>query len=309
MASLRQLQSKVKTFKDFQKVVNIQKIVVMKEIIQWKARIEQAEFRRHLFVNRLIEINNHFHVFDSSIFNTKKTSIPIKRDIHFILVNPPEDKLGDYANKLIVEYCKKNNSPDDIYVIVGNGLDESFRRADLNVIKVMKDAKMEDVEIYARIAFQILRGHSDMLFHRAKFIFLNAIEKRIVEEPLFPFERKIHEFTKEEQDKFTDDMKILLATNVKKVTFYKDIERVANTIISEAINMQVYAITIQYRLAMCMRELQALDDKEKNIQAEIETIKLKMQRVRKDNITNELLTNAVAFGALSKSSREKEDEV
>lgn len=306
MASLRQLQNKVKTFKDFQKVVNIQKIVVMKEIIELKKYIEQATFRRKLFTNQMLDMNKKYHVLDASIFDIKKSNIPVNRNLHFILPNPSEDKLGNYANRLILEFIKKNHSPADLYVIIGNELDKDLIENGLNVIKVMKNISINDQTLYSRIAFQIMRGHSDMLFNKANFIYLNIIEKKVVEQSLFPFNTQKHEFSQEELSRFTEDMRLMLGTNVGKVTFYKDVEKVSKHMLKQAINMQVYSTMIEYRMAMAMRELQSLDDKEKNIKTEIEMIRLRMQRVRKDNITNELLTNAVAFGAIN--SKEDEDE-
>ncbi len=307
MASLRQLQNKVKTFKDFQKVVNIQKIVVMKKIVELKRFVEQASFRRKLFTNQLLEMNKKYHILDPSIFDAKKSNIPVQRDIHFVLPNPSDDKIGEYANKLIVEHVQANHSRNDLYVVVGGvDLDKSLKEIGANVIKVMDSSSIDDQDTYARIAFQILRGHSDMLFRKANFIYLNVIEKKVIEESLFPFDVSRHDFTVDEKSRFTEDMKMILDTNINKVTFHKDVDAVAKHMLKQAINMQVYSTMINYRVAMCTRELQSLDDKEKNIQTEIEIIKLRMQRVRKDNITNELLTNAVAFGAIN--SKEDQDE-
>lgn len=306
MASLRQLQSKVKTFKDFQKVVNIQKIVVMKKIVELKKYVQQANFRRTLFTNELYDINKKYHILDPSVFDSKKTNIPVKRNLYFIMPNPSEDKFGEYANKLILEYVKIRHQPGDLYVIVGRQTDKTLYSAGLNIIKTMDDVSLDDQDLYVRIAFQIMRGHSDMLFHKANFVYLNIIDKRVVEQQLFPLDTGKHEFTSEEKAQFTDDMDHIVATDITKVSFYKDVEKVAQHILKQSINMKVYSTMIEYRMAMAMRELQALDDKEKNIQSEIENIKLRMQRVRKDNITNELLVNAVAFGALN--HKEDDDE-
>lgn len=307
MASLRQLQNKVKTFKDFQKVVNIQKIVVMKEIMELKRFVEQASFRRRLFTNQLLDMNKKYRILDPSVFDAKKSNIPVQRDIHFILPNPSDDKLGEYANKLVIEHVKKNHKRNDLYVVVGGvDLDKALKEIGANVIKVMNNVDFDSQDTYARIAFQILRGHSDMLFNKADFIYLNVLEKKVLEETLFPFNTEKHDFTAEEKSRFTEDMKLILDTNISKVTFYKDVDAVAKHMLKQSINMQVYSTMINYRIAMCTRELQSLDDKEKNIKAEIELVRLRMQRVRKDNITNELLVNAVAFGTLN--AKEDDDE-
>lgn len=309
MASLRQLQNKVKTFKDFQKVVNIQKIVVMKEIAEKKKYIEQAKFRMQVFNNAMLDMNDKYRIYNAGYFDAEKTIIPIHRDLHIILPNPTSDKLGDYGNKLIVEYIQKNHRPDDVYVAIGPELSKFLVSKGINVIKTFEDVAIDSQATYARIAHQIVRGYEDLMFVKASFIYLSVINRQVVQTQLFPFDSKKVEFTTEEKANANQSSQIVLATDFQKSAYFKDVAAVGDHIVHLAIQMKVYWTMIEYRVALAMRELQSLDDKEKNIKSEIELVKLKMQRVRKDSITNELLTNAVAFGAINgKDDEEDEDE-
>ncbi len=306
MASLRQLANQIKTFNDFKKVINIQKIVVMKEIAERQKVIAQAQLRSKVFNNFMIELYKKHGAFHSSFFDEKKAGVPVKRNMHFIMSNPTTDRVGEYGNKLILDFIKKNNGPDDVYVVIGHALAKVLRDGGLNIISVIKQEETNSIMIYNRIAFLVLRGYRDLLFVRATFTFLNMITKQVEAKKIFPFDSKKSKVDVSGENEIGSISKFVQSSKLNKVTWLRSLEEASTRIARFAIEMEIYSTMVEYRLSMKMRELQSLDDKEKNIIEEIDIVKLNMQRVRKENVTNELLTNAVAFAALNEE--EEEDE-
>lgn len=306
MASLKQLADKIKTFQDFSKVVNIQKIVVMKEIVEQKKIIKQLDFRDMLFSNLIIDLHKKHNAFDKSFFSTKKPRVPKVRDLHFIMSTETGNSVGEYSNKLIVDFAKKNHKPEDIYIVIGKALGDMLKKAQFNVINVMMDASIESNSTYERIAAQVLRGYRDLMFVRSTFSFFDIASKQITEMELFPFKKEKREFDKTDMADFSIENKIVKQMKLSKVVWLRDLDLVSQKIAKFAIREKSFYIMTKYRLSSKLRELQALDDKEKNILEEIVFVRLKMQRVRQESVTNELLTNAVAFGAIN--DLEEEDE-
>ena len=306
MASLKQLADKIKTFQDFSKVVNIQKIVVMKEIAEQKKIIKQLDFRDMLFSNLIIDLHKKHGAFDKSFFSSKKPRVPFIRDLHFIMSSSTHGSVGEYSNKLIIDFIKKNHKPEDIYVVVGKNLGDMLKKKKYNVINVMMDASMETNDTYERIAAQVLRGYRDLMFVRSTFSFFDMASKQITEMKLFPFAKEKREFDKTNMTEFAIENVVVEDMKLSKITWLRDLDLVSQKIAQFAIREKSFYIMTKYRLSAKLRELQALDDKEKNILEEITMVKLKMQRVRQESVTNELLTNAVAFGALN--ALEEEDE-
>lgn len=311
MPSIRQLKDKIKTLNDFKKVVNIQKIASMKEISEIKKVVSQINFRGALFTQYMHDIHKKFGIYEEAMFDKAKSKVPTKRNIHFVMGNPRSDRLGDYSGKLIMEFIEKNHDREDFYVVISKELAEFMISKDLKVIKIMPLVAYNDTTIYQRIAWQIFRGYNDMMFIGATFIYLSMADKQVVETTIFPFDidqmlEKVKEHSRDFSFLGLAD-KIYQSVNIKKVNWKRDLNVVSEKIIKLALEMKVYAIIVEYRLSLKMRELQSLDDKEKNILEEQEKIKLLMQRVRKESITNELLTSAVAFGAINKPDEEEEE--
>lgn len=302
MASIANLKKQVKTLNDFTKVVNIQKIVVMKEISQWQSVIEESRMISHVFSELVYKLNKSYKVLSEDYFaNEKKNKkIPIDRDLHFLVEGNIVDNITDYELKVVSEYCKKNNKPEDVYVIIGEKLGEYMIKEGFDVLNVMKSADLNNTMIYSRVAHQILVAYDDLIYNKATFGFLDTTMKAFNSDVIFPI---VKEDVKELPENMEEYNKIL---NIKpsRTKWVKDYDSVANSLIRTSIESLIYKRIVEYLLAIKRRELQSLDDKEKNILEEIEIVKLKIQRVRKDAVTNELLTNATAFQALSESEEE-----
>ena len=310
MASLKQLKDKIKTFNDFTKVVNIQKIAVMKEIGEIKKVIDQSFYRKIIFNNYLIDIQKKHKLFDTSIFNSEKAKIPNKRNMHFVLGNPKSDKLGEYGNKLLAEHIKNNYSiKEDLFVAIGETLSEHLMSQGINVVKTVPlGSDLASSIIYQRISWQLYKGYTDLMFNKANFLYLSLTTKNVEEKNIFPFSDKKQEIDSDNFNSLGETFNIINKVKLSKVVWRKDVSAVAERIFMLAIEMTVYKTIVEYRLSLKTRELQTLDDKEKNIKDEIQKVKLKMQTVRKEGITNELLTSAVAFSVVGTGSSNYEEE-
>lgn len=305
MASIAILKKQVKTLNDFTKVVNIQKIVVMKEISQWQNVIDESRVISHVFSELVYKLNKSYKVLSEDYFDSNKSKkaikkIPINRDLHFLVEGNVVDNITEYELKVVAEHCEKNNKPDDVYVIIGENLGKYMIKKGFNVFNTMKSSDLNNSMIYSRVAHQILVAYDDLIYNKATFGFLDTTMKAFNSDVIFPIQKdEIKNLPKnmEEYDK-------ILNIKPSKVKWVKDYDSVANSLIKTSIESLIYKRIVEYLLAIKRRELQSLDDKEKNILEEINLVNLKIQRVRKDAVTNELLTNATAFQALS----EKDDE-
>lgn len=298
MASIANLKKKVKTLNDFTKVVNIQKIVVMKEIAQWQKVIEKSDGIKRVFIDLVEKLNKSHKALPNDYFfeeGKKPRRIPVPRKLHFIVEGDIRDNISEYELKLVAEYCRLNNKPEDIYVIIGENLGEVMQKEGFKILNVMPTAELSDTLIYSRIAHQLLVSYNDMIHDGATFGFLDTTIKQFNRENIFPLKREVLNMEKIENEEFAAITKL----KVSKTQWYKDYDAVAQSLIKTAIESLVYQKIVEYSLTMKRRELQGLDDKEKNIHEEIGKVKLQMSRVRKDAVTNELLTNATAFAALA----------
>ncbi len=305
MASLRQLNDKIKTFNDFKKVVNIQKVVVMKEIAEWKKVVNQAKFRNNIFNNLILDIQKKFHIYDSAFFSNDKNSVPVDRDLHFLIGPKGMGGFTDYANKLILEFIKKNHKPEDVYVVIGTELAKLLNKEEINILHVMDHKKTDDIALFKRISFQVLRAFKDLMFKHTDLLFLNSGTKQVEHYPIFPFNKKKVDLSKGEFKTDNETLNIINGIKLTTVEWQKDLSAVSEHMLSLAIEMKTYSIMVEHKLSAKLRELQSLEDKEKNINEEIASIVLMAQRVRKENVTNELLTNATAFAALSEEEEEE----
>ena len=310
MASIRQLADKIKTFEDFSKVVNIQKIVVMKEIIELKKNISQLNFRDILFTNLIIDLHKKHGVYANDMFSDKGNRVPTKRNLYFVLSsNKVMTKDFAYTNKLLVQHIKKNHKEEDIYVVVNKGLAKMLVSEGINVRSSIDANLIDSPSLYTRIAKQVVQGYQDMMYVVSNFIFFDVDTKQITEIPLLPLPKKKRKV--EELDNYKASMKnienrIIREMNISKAVWMRNLEAVSLKVIEVAIKGKAFYVMTKYLLTTKLRELTSLDDKERNIRDEILEIKLKMQRIRQESVTNELLTNAVAFSVLNEE--EEEDE-
>ncbi|WP_161565521.1 MULTISPECIES: F0F1 ATP synthase subunit gamma [unclassified Mycoplasma] len=298
MANLRQLKNRIKTFGEFTRVINIQKIQIIREIGEIKDKIDQINFSYTVFNNYMIDLYRKYNVYEPAMFLVEKSRVPKKRNLYFVMANPSSDRLGKYAHRLINEYISKNHTANDIYVVIGRELADFLTKRGINVAKQMSLQDIDDPSIYRRISWQIYRGYSDLMFVEAQLIYLSAIEQRVVSLSIYPFENKTKKLTKHDWENFGSAISIIEEIDLSKVTWRRDLSSVAERIAKLAIELKVYESMIQYRLSLKTRELQSLEDKENNIKSEVERVQAMMQRVRKENITNELITSAVAFSVI-----------
>ncbi len=305
MPSIKQLNDKIKVFNDFKKVVNIQKIVVMKEIVERKKVVNQAKFRNDMFNNLILDMQKKFGVFDPSMFSPSGSKVPIDRDLHFLIGPQGMGGFSDYSNQLILEYIKKNHKKEDLNVVIGTELAKLLAKHEINVLHVMDDKESDDVALFKRVSFQVLRAFKDLMFTNTDMLFLNSGTKKIESYPIFPFNKEKVVLEEGTYSVDEDILSILERINLFTADWQEDLSTVAEYLSSLAIEMKTYSIMVQHRLSAKLRELQSLDDKEKNIDEEISRVVLMSQRVRKENVTNELLTNATAFAALTAEEEEE----
>ncbi|MCP4336412.1 MAG: hypothetical protein GY679_01015 [Mycoplasma sp.] len=306
MASLKQLNDKIKTFNDFKKVVNIQKVVVMKDISELKKVVNQAKFRNAIFNNLIIDMQKKFNIYDPAVFSTKRNIVPENKDLHFIIGTKGAGSFSKYSGKLILEYIKKNHKPNDINVVVGEELGKLLKRNNLKVLNVMEDKYLGNIILFKNISFQVLSAFQDLMFKKTDLLFLNSVSKKVESYSIFPLNKKKVDLSNFRSQVDESDFKIIKGIKLNSTELQKDLSTVAEHLSALTIEMKIYSFIIEYKLSTKLRELQSLEDKEKNIDEEISKIVLISQRVRKENITNELLTNATAFAALNVEEEEEE---
>ena len=292
MASITELKNRIKILISFAKVVNIQKIVVMKDIAEIKSQISYLKDTHSLILKVLNDVRKH----NSSIIDrgllpgeTSKVKTNESKNIYkkviFLMETKPIDKYAQYSLKKMVEYSKKINTEETLIIAIGEELERELKKAKIKLYK-----SFDNKVAFSNLLFDEVSSLTHILYDSlisGKILFMfddvNSPSK-LKEIQLVPF---YHDLGASEIDEsvmkinnenpFND---ILSAIDFKKTSFPENIINTLDFLTNMQLANLIKIAFLSYQLNIKNRELYSLDDKEKNIIKVEEVAKLLMQRVR-----------------------------
>ena len=318
MASITELKNRIKILISFAKVVNIQKIVVMKDIAEIKSQISYLTDTHSLILKVLNDIRKHnSSIIDRGLLPTKSSEEKIKKNstktniykkVVFLMETKPIDKYAQYSLKKMVEYSKDINTDETLIIAVGDELERELKKAKIKIYKSFDNKIAFSSLLFGEVSSLTHILYESLIAGEILFMFddVNSPSK-LKEIQLVPFSHDLGAseinktvIKKGDVNHFND---ILSGINFKKTSFPENIINTLDFLTNMQLANLIKIAFLSYQLNIKNRELYSLDDKEKNIIKEEEVTKLLMQRVRKEKVTNELITTSGAFLNLSKKKK------
>lgn len=320
MASITELKNRIKILISFAKVVNIQKIVVMKDIAEIKGQISYLRDTHSLVFKVLSDIRKHnSSIIDRGLLptgpskNKQKKSKNIYKEVIFLMETKPIDKYAQYSLKKMVQYSKDIDTDETLIIAVGDELKRELKKAGIRIYKSFNNKIAFSNLLFNEVSSLTHTLYESLISGKILFMFddVNSPSK-LKEIQLVPFS---HDLGASEIDKSAIKMdknnyfnEILSSINFKKTSFPENIINTLDFLTNMQLANLIKIAFLSYQLNIKNRELYSLDDKEKNILKEEEVAKLLMQRVRKEKVTNELITTSGAFLNLNKKKKGDEDD-
>ena len=328
MANLNELKQKVKMYTDFMKIIQIDKIKVSQRIAELKQQIYGASVLVESIKDLKDIISSNKDVFEPYTSAGAKLFPNKDRTVYFFLETKDNSAVGQYSDKKIYEYIENNVKLGDVIYIIGERLHQHVEgemiksKQDLDDLHLIIDNNGEFHEISTVIAEASLAMYESLFSHNIKVVYDDIKNPaNLFEHNVFPFDESAETVSIDERDvagMYFEDIKAVVKDLKKgRVDYGVDITNVKDAILKSFIISSLQFVITKYMLNLSTRELQTLEDRDKNIEESIVETNLIAQKIRQESITRELLTNSTAFKSLQatraadkmKQSGSRQDEI